>query len=515
MHVQPGVPIGGDHTHTHSHIHTHSHTHSHSHTHTHAHSHTHTHAHSHAHTHTDTEGGDGTSEVYEEPVPSRPSTSNGSLPGMTPPGSRENSGSGVEYMEANRANIRGLPEQQGNGDISMEWSSVYQQPPGSTKLKVAQLEGISIKGPLEKLGGKSHRTWQRRYCVLAGPLMYFYEKETSKTYNNFIMIPSFSVEYLEKMSDKKHFAFKLTQQDHAGKKKDYCFRSTSSENRDKWVTAMKKVIDVANVQKTRSAVTLPRLPSRPGGTPSPAPQEKRRSLSLGPQEEPQELYEPVDPVMGAGDDENLQDDYVPVSPEAQIKEDFESSEEYIDVDPGAREDEPTEVYEEPPIMLEEDRPPPPPTSPPPGPPRDHPFPPSTSPIPPPPLRSVTPEPVPPPVALPPKPQVALPPRSTPPIAKKPAPLPPQQDKDVDTNKVYIQPVNGISLEKVFVSLWDFSAGEKDEINLKRGDLVLVKDPKENADWWFGELLDEEATRKLGKSGFFPRTYASHAFEAIS
>ncbi len=456
---------------------------------------------SHPHTHTD--GGDDPSEVYEEPIPSRPSTSNGSLPGMTPPGSQENSGSDVHYMEANRSNVR-LPDQQENGDISTEWSSVYQIPSAATKLKVAQLEGITIKGPLEKLGGKSHRTWQRRYCVLAGPLMYFYEKENSKTFNNFITIPSFSVEFSEKMSDKKHFAFKLTQQDHTGKKKDYCFRSASSDNRDKWVNAMKRVIDVANTQNTRSAVTLPRLPSRPGGTASPILQEKRRSLSLGVQEEPQELYEPVDPVTG-GDDEG-QDDYVPVSPEAQIKEDLESSEEYIDVEPANREDEPTEVYEEPPIMLEaEEEPPrpPPPTSPPPGPPRDHPFPPSSSP------RPITPEL---PAPLPPKPAPS--PRSTPAIAKKPA-LPPPQVEKVDTNKVYTQSVNGISLEKVFVSLWDFAAGERDEINLKRGDLILVKDPKENADWWFGELLDEEATRKLGKSGFFPRTYASHAFEAIS
>ena len=455
---------------------------------------------------THTEGGDEPSELYEEPVPSRPSTSNGSLPGMTPPGSRENSGSGVEYMEANRSNVQ-LQGQQENGDISMEWSSVYQIPSAATKLKVGQLEGISIKGPLEKLGGKSHRTWQKRYCVLAGPLMYFYEKESSKTFNNFITVPSFSVELSENLSDKKHFAFKLTKQDHTGKKKDYCFRSTSSDNRDKWVTAMKKVIDVANGQKSRSAVTLPRLSSRPGETISPPIQEKRRSLSLGVQEEPQELYEPVEP--GVGGEEDMQDDYVPVSPSDQIKEDFESSEEYIDVDPSARGDEPTEVYEEPPITLEEEAPPPPPTSPPPGPPKEHPFPPSSSPIPPP----VAPAPVPPPAELPPKPQ-ALPPKLIPMIGKKPAP-PPLSEPKVNTSKVYVQSVNGISLEKVFVSLWDFAAGERDELNLKRGDLVLVKDPKENADWWFGELLDKEATNKLGKSGFFPRTYASHAFEAIS
>ena len=417
-------------------------------------------------------------------------------------------------MEAFRSNVR-LQEQQENGDISMEWSSVYQTPSTGKKLKVSQLEGIIIKGPLEKLGGKSHRTWQRRYCVLAGQLMYFYEKEGSKTFNNFIAIPSFSVELSEKLSDKKHFAFKLTQHDHTGKKKDYCFRSSNGDNRDKWVTAMTKVIDLANAHKTRSAVTLPRLPSHSTGEHS--PQEKRRSLSLGVQDEAQELYEPVEVnVGGASDGNESQDEYVPVSPDPHnIKEDLESSEEYIDVDPSAREDEPTEVYEEPPITLEDVSRPPPPMSPPPGPPRDHPFPPpSSSPIPaPPPVDS---EPVPPPpVILPPKPKDTLPPRSTPTMGKKPAPLPVVEDKKVDTSKIYVQSSNGISLEKVFVCLWDFSAGEKDELNLKRGDLVFVRNTKETVDWWFGELLDEEASKKLGNDGFFPRTYVSHAFEAIS
>ena len=259
---------------------------------------------------------------------------------MTPPGSRENSGSGAVYMEANR----NKPQEQDNEtDVSVEWNSVYQFPKSDTKLKVAQLEGVTIKGPLEKLGGKSHKTWQKRYCVLAGPLMYFYERESSKTFNNFIAIPSFSVENSDQLTDKKHFAFKLTQQDHTGKKKNYCFRSTSSDNRDKWVTAMKKVIDVAQAQKTRSAVTLPRMLLHQENT-FPV-QEKRRSLTVGAQDEPQELYEPVDSI-GVG--EGSQDEYVAVSPEP-IPEEFESSEEYIDVDPGIHGDEPTELYEEPPI----------------------------------------------------------------------------------------------------------------------------------------------------------------------
>ena len=396
-------------------------------------------------------------------------------------------------MEANRSRVQ-------EPDAALEWSSVYQLPTTSAKLKVSQLEAISIKGPLEKLGGKSHKTWQKRYCVLAGPLMYFYEKENSKTFNNFINVTSFSVEFSEKLSDKKHFAFKLTQLDISGKKKDYCFRSTCSENREKWVNSMKKIIGMAQAQKGHGAATMPRNFSRPGDTiPVPLP-EKRRSLTVGGHdeagEEPQELYEPVDNIPGDGGiEEEAQDEYVAVSPDA-IKDDFESSEEYIDVEPH----EPTEVYEEPPIILNDEAPPPPPTSPPPGPPKEHPFPPSSSPTPP---------------AMPPKPllEPVLPPKPSPSIGKKPAPFPPPSQ--VNTTKVYVQSTNSINLEKVYVSLWDFAAGEKDELNLKRGDLVLVKEPKENADWWFGELLDEEATSKLGKSGFFPRTYASHAFEAIT
>lgn len=414
---------------------------------------------------------------------------------MTPPGSQEHSGSGVEYMEANRSRVH-------EPDAALEWSTVYELPSSTAKLKVSQLEGISIKGPLEKLGGKNHRTWQKRYCVLAGPFMYFYEKENSKTFNNFINTLNFSVEYSDNLSNKKHFAFKLTQRDVTGKKKDYCFRSTSSENREKWITAMKRVRDVTSSHKARSAVTLPRLSSRSGDSVPVTIQEKRRSLTMG--EEPQELYEPVDMVETDArvedEEEGPQDDYVPVSPAAD-REDLESSEEYIDVEPHA--DEPDEVYEEPPLpTATTESVPPPPFSPPPGPPTDHPFPPSSSPIPPP---------------MPPKPPVSdpvVPARPSPAIGKKPVPSLPREPL-IDTSKVYVQSTNGISLEKVFVSLWDFDAGEKDELNLKRGDLILVKDPKENADWWFGELLDDEAMSKLGKLGLFPRTYASHAFEAIT
>ena len=80
--------------------------------------------------------------------------------------------------------------------------------------------------------------------------------------------------------------------------------------------------------------------------------------------------------------------------------------------------------------------------------------------------------------------------------------------------MYSQHENGIRYDNVFVALWDFSAGDRDELNLKRGDLVYVHEPKKGADWWFGELMDERASSKLGVSGLFPATFATSAFEVL-
>ena len=66
-----------------------------------------------------------------------------------------------------------------------------------------------------------------------------------------------------------------------------------------------------------------------------------------------------------------------------------------------------------------------------------------------------------------------------------------------------------------MTLWDFEAHEKDELGLIRGDLILVNEPSDKSDWWFGELLDIEATKKIGKRGLFPRQYADLAFEGVA
>ena len=109
-------------------------------------------------------------------------------------------------------------------------------------------------------------------------------------------------------------------------------------------------------------------------------------------------------------------------------------------------------------------------------------------------------------------QLRLPP---PPVQEPKVVAPPHRpDPYVDTSKVYEQKVGGIQYNKVYVILWDFQTAEPDELNVHRGDLVLVSDPKTGQEWWYGELLDQNATRKVGPCGLFPSNYSSNAFEII-
>ncbi len=367
---------------------------------------------------------------------------------------------------------------------------IYSPPKkGSGDSKIGSLKGISIKGILEKLGGHNRKNWQRRYCVMSGPLMYFYEKESSKSYNNFVCILNFTVSKEPSMTNekKKQFAFKLTQTDSStGRKKDYCFRAISSVTRDKWMACIEKVLVKTPLPQISSSsigiggsVTLPRMPSNNSLSPVPVEPPKPRSITFAvateKAEDDDELYEDVPaPIPEEDDDEG--DDYLPVSPVHDTIED-----EYVPVAPGEEIFE--EEYEDT-AAYQVDPPPPPPITPPPGPPTSHPL---------------------------------FPPAPVPPPAFKPAlpPPPPPPPVEVDTDKLYNQGLNGITLKNVYVSLWNFEAHEKDELALAKGDLVLVNEPTVQSDWWFGELLNSEATKKIGQKGLFPSQYADLAFEPVT
>ena len=66
-----------------------------------------------------------------------------------------------------------------------------------------------------------------------------------------------------------------------------------------------------------------------------------------------------------------------------------------------------------------------------------------------------------------------------------------------------------------MALWNFTASERDELSVQRGDLVHVADPDPSADWWAGEGLDSDAATKTGVSGFCPASYFMAAFEEVA
>ena len=196
-------------------------------------------------------GADGPSDLYEQPVTSPPPPH--TIPTPTPPPSAENSGSGAVY--ARTQIIAGAPP---SNDTATEWMYDTTKK-DEKKLKPSQLENILCKGNLEKLGGKNKKTWQVRFCVLAGPFMYFYEKESSKAYRNRIVLPMYAVaEAPEHTNTKKHhFAFKLTHTDQGGTKKDYFFRSSKKESCETWVNAIRNLNERTTITPQHVVVSTP------------------------------------------------------------------------------------------------------------------------------------------------------------------------------------------------------------------------------------------------------------------
>ena len=190
-------------------------------------------------------------DVYEEPVVSPPPPPG--VPTPTPPPSAENSGSGAVY--ARTQIIAGGPPA---NETATEWMYDTMKKDEKRK-KASQLENVLCKGNLEKLGGKNKKNWQVRFCVLAGPFMYFYEKESSKTYRNRIALPMYTVAEAPEHSNAKrrHFAFKLTHTDLSGAKKDYFFRSSKKESCDTWVQAMRNVNERTTITPHHMVVTTP------------------------------------------------------------------------------------------------------------------------------------------------------------------------------------------------------------------------------------------------------------------
>ena len=176
-----------------------------------------------------------------------------------------------------------IPAEDGDETISWDYDVTDV---GRKKMRISDLKSVRMKGTLEKLGGRGQSSWQKRVCVLSGSFLYFYEKDSSKTYNNRIVIPGYTVCVDNEKSNekKKQFVFKLSSEG----TKNYYFRASSDKDCQKWVTALNAV-----AKMTMGAVGT-------YSTLNEASEDDKRDVIQNhplppvPQDDPMETYEPID-----------------------------------------------------------------------------------------------------------------------------------------------------------------------------------------------------------------------------
>jgi len=323
------------------------------------------------------------------------------------------------------------------------------------KVSTTDLKNADCKGMLEKLGGRGHNTWQKRYCVLDTSLLYFFKDDKSKNFNNFIEAHAYSVSQApDKTKEKKNqFCFVLTCRQSG---KDYYFRTTSFEDRERWMNALKNCVPSQN------------LPSSMHISGSMNTIKPRKTVEQPTAEEFQsECYEDVPalndriPFENESDEEGFESQRQPKQtvppvmpkmplppPPAHPTETFEQDQLY-DEHPV---DEPEEEYLACETSLQQD------------------------------------------------------------IIKSASP-PPLPEIIVDTNRIYEAVEGGVDLESIYVSLYSFTAEEDDEITLQRGDLVTVLDSVSSSDWWLAELVTGDIV-KTNKQGYCPANILTVAFQQV-
>ena len=343
----------------------------------------------------------------------------------------------------------GKPAEENDGLANFEpWQ--YAKTMRDKKISTSDLKKADCKGMLEKLGGRGHNTWQKRYCMLDTSLLYFFKDEKSKNFNNFIEAFSYNVaEAPDKTRDKKHqFAFMLTCHQSG---KDYYFRTTSSEDRERWIKALKNCVpsNAPSMQGPGSMNTM-RIPGKPSNIEPPA------------EDFQCECYEDIpasdDWIQSEGesDEEKFETPRQPkrvgppvvpkMPPPPPPPETYDQDQLY---DEHPVEDEPEEEYLACESGMQQD------------------------------------------------------------IIAAASPL----EIVVDTNQIYEAADTEVDLEKVYVSLYDFNAEEDDEMSLQRGDLVCVMDNSSSPNWWLAELITPDIM-KTNKKGLCPANFLALAFEQL-
>lgn len=250
---------------------------------------------------------EGGQDVYEEPQ-----TNNSPIPTISVPPTQPPTSSNMPNQSENQSKL-------GTRDSMMlseaDWSEAYEVNDGKkgNKVRVSDLKDFKYKGWLEKLGGRNQKSWQKRYCVVSGVFMYFYEKESSKTYNNRIVLANYIANPASELTNpkKKHFSFKLSTTETSKEKKDYFFRCTKEGDRDQWVNSLREAFEMSrgNSSTAKMAATMPRMPTN---TKLAQDETKNvRSVSVSDIPIEQENYETLETVMAEEDED--QEDYIDVS----------------------------------------------------------------------------------------------------------------------------------------------------------------------------------------------------------
>ena len=385
-------------------------------------------------------------EDYEDPGITTSSANLNQVP--LPPKAR---GAGNAFEEPGYQPPTGKPAEDNTDGMENFEPWQYARTMRDKKVSTSDLKKADCKGILEKLGGRGHNTWQKRYCILDTSLLYFFKDEKSKTFNNFIEAFTYTVsEAPDKTKEKKHqFSFVLTCRESG---KDYYFRTTTAEDRERWINALRKCepSSTPSTQGPGSMQTMPR-PGKVNAVEQPIVDDFQC-----------ECYEDI-PAMGdriqsegESDEESFEHRRPPrqaippiapkMPPPPPPAEDLDQDQLY--------DEHPVEEPEEEYLACESDL------------------------------------------------QQNI-------IESAASPL----EIVVDTNQIYEATDNGVDLEKVYVSLYDFSAKEDDELSLQRGDLVCVMDNTSSPNWWLAELITPDIV-KTAKQGYCPANFLTLAFEKL-
>lgn len=380
-------------------------------------------------------------EEYEDPGISTPNLNQAPLPPK--PSAR----AAINGFEEPSYQATGKPAEESTDGIGNFEPWQYARTMRDKKISSSDLKNADCKGMLEKLGGRGHNTWQKRYCALDNSLLYFFKDERSKNFNNFIEAFAYNVsEAPDKTKEKKNqFGFMLTCRQSG---KDYHFRTTSHEDRKRWMNALKKCIP-SNVAPTQGLSSMNTLRHGSGNAVEPVAEEFQC-----------ECYEDIPasdnriPSEGESDEEKFENHHQPrqVGPPKipPPPPPLDPTEDQL-YDEHPVEDEPEEEY----LACESD------------------------------LQ-----------------QEIITSATTSPL-----------EIVVDTNRIYDAADSEVDLESVYVSLYDFTAEEDDEMSLQRGDLVSVMDSTSSPNWWLAELLTPDNV-KTNKKGYCPANFLTPAFEQL-